>query len=314
VTAEKPAVPVVLCIDLEPDARQVTRDGAEWSGVRSTVEALEHWRCRLEAATAQPVHLSWFWRADPQITGSCGDAAWGFDTFRDVLDATSARGDAHGAHPHLWRRQAQSDEWISDNNPAWIRTCIDVALDAFARATGRPCELVRMGDRSLGEVAYERLAQRGVLVDLSVEPGELAMGIETVARGPDYTHAPTRPYRPRRRDITKPSRARRGPVLLPLSALVAREPDGPGPRLRTVYPWLADSSELATRLLDEGAPYLAFAVRSDIGIRPEIFGSFERMLTALASHDRARSLRFVTPESALAMLGSGPLGNFRPLR
>lgn len=310
-----PVVPVVLCTDIEPDERQVTRDAAKWSGVRSTVRALERWRARLEAATTHPVNFSWFWRADPQIAEAYGDAAWGLDTFRDVLDATSARGDAHGVHPHTWRRRSPNDDWIQDNaDPEWIRTCIDIALETFARATGRQCELARMGDRSLDLVAYRRLARRGVRVDLSVEPGAPAISTESVALGPDFTAAPTRPYRPRRHEIAAPSRTRRGPVLLPLSACVVREPDGQGSTLRTVYPWLADSGGLATRLVDDGAPYLAFAVRSDISIRPEIFESFERLLAALASHDRARSLRFVTPEAALAMLGSGPLGNFRPLR
>jgi hypothetical protein len=98
-------------------------------------------------------------------------------------------------------------------------------------------------------------------------------------------------------------------VLLPLSALVAPTPGAARPCLRTVYPWEPDAAALTTRLLDDGAAYLAFAVRSDISIRPNYREHLEGLLEALASHARGAALRFVTPEEALAMLGGRrPLG------
>ncbi len=302
-------VPVVLCVDVEPDARQVTRDGGGWTGVPETARVLEGWRRRFEDATAHPARLSWFWRADPQVTQSRGSATWGFDTFRDLLDDTTARGDAHGVHPHLWRRVAGRDTWIADgHDPSWIRTCIDVSLEAFAEAVGHRCELVRMGDRFLDQVAYDHLARRGVRIDMTVEPGEPAFGIESVVAGAGFEEAPGRPYRPRRRDIARPSRLRRGPVLLPLSAAVAVDPRDGRTRRRTVYPWHDDAAALFARLLDDGAPYLAFAVRSDLAHQPALLAGFEATLAALAQHRRAGDLRFVVPEQAVATLRRAPLG------
>lgn len=296
-------IPVVVCVDIEPDDRLVTRDRPEWRGVAPTLEIVEGWRTRFGELTGAPARFSWFWRADPQVAEVYGDAAWGFHRYRQLLDDTGARGDAHGMHPHAWRRRGAHDDWIQDRaDPRWVERCIDMSLQTFRAVTGEACLVTRMGDRALDAVAYRRLAHHGVLVDLSVEPGEPPFREQSTAPTPDFATAPTHAYRPRRRDVTRPSRFTRGPLLLPLSATIGASPDGHDRRLRTVYPWLATAPALAAELLDAGARYLAFAVRSDISLRPELRPHFEALLGALATHPRARSLRFVTPIEAVAML------------
>jgi hypothetical protein len=294
--------PVVVCIDIEPDDRQVDASAPEWLGVEATSTIIERWRESLDEATGHAARFSWFWRADPQIADAYGSAAWGFQHYHDVYTHTSSKGDAHGIHSHSWRR-LPTNEWVQDRADArWVETCVDMSLTTFREVTGRRCRITRLGDRALDSVAYRCLARHGVRVDLSVEPGEGPFELEATAPSPDFASAPTWPYRPRRHDVTRPRRLARGPVLLPLSATVGEGPEGGGTRLRTVYPWLPSAPTLAAQLLDQASPYLAFAVRSDIGIRPELSVHFEALLGALAAHPRATSLRFVTPLEAVDAL------------
>lgn len=297
------AIPVVVCIDVEPDARKVGSDAPDWLGVDATAAIVDRWRERLGGATGHDARFSWFWRADPQIAETYGDPAWGLRRYREIFEDTESRGDAHGVHAHTWRRLASTDGWIQDSaDAAWVERCIDMSLATFREEAGYRCVITRLGDRALDSVVYRRLAHHGVRVDLSVEPGEPPSEVETTAPSPDYAEAPTRPYRPRRDDVARARRVARGPVLLPLSATVGDSPAGGDVRLRTVYPWLPNAPTLAADLLDRRAPYLAFAVRSDIGVHPELLTHFEALLAMLAEHERAPSLRFVTPLDALAAL------------
>lgn len=295
--------PVVFCIDVEPDARQVGRDAPDWLGVDATVAIVDRWRARLGDATGHDARFSWFWRADPQIADVYGDPAWGLRRYRETFEDTASKGDAHGVHPHTWRRLPSTDDWIQDHADAsWVERCIDMSLTTFREEAGYRCVITRLGDRALNCVGYRRLAHHGVRVDLSVEPGEPPSRHETTAPSPDFAAAPTRPYRPRRDDVARPRRVARGPVLMPLSATVGEAPGGGDMRLRTVYPWLSTAPALAGGLLDRGAPYLAFAVRSDIGVSPELLPPFEALLAMLADGERAPSLRFVTPLEGLTAL------------
>jgi hypothetical protein len=61
---------VVLCIDVEPDPRLVSRQAPEpWRGYEATQRPMEDWRARFGDATGAPVHFAWFLRMDPQIAG-----------------------------------------------------------------------------------------------------------------------------------------------------------------------------------------------------------------------------------------------------
>jgi hypothetical protein len=295
--------PVVFCIDVEPFGRQVD-EAADWRGVDETASDLERWRGELAAATGRPARFAWFWRADPQIAITYGDAAWGFRRYRDLYAATCSRGDAHGIHPHMWRRLPEGVGWIQDRADArWVDHCIDVSLATFRAATGSRCSMTRLGDRALDPVAYRCLRQHRVRVDLSVEPGAAPFDQESTAASPDFSRAPTRPYHPRRNDVARPRRFGSGPVLLPLSAIAARGPTGGGHC--TVYPWMPDAAAQVCRLLDARAPYLAFAIRSDITLRSELAPSFETFRRSFLDHPRASSISFVTPLEALDALRRG---------
>ncbi len=295
--------PVVFCIDVEPDDRKVGDDAPDWLGIDATYAIVDRWRAQLADATGHDARFSWFWRADPQIADIYGDAAWGLRRYRKMFEDTAALGDAHGVHPHTWRRLASTGGWVQDTADAqWVERCIDTSLAVFREETGYRCVITRLGDRALDRVAYRRLAHHDVRVDLSVEPGEPPSQHDVTAPSPDFATAPTRPYRPRRSDMARSRRVARGPVLLPLSATRGDAPGGGDIRLRTVYPWLSNAPALASGLLDRRAPYLAFAVRSDIGVRTELLPPFEALLATLAEHERAPSLRFVTPLEALTTL------------
>jgi hypothetical protein len=298
-----PVVPVVLCIDVEPDDRQLDRSAPEWRGVEATASMLERFRIGCTEATGVPASFSWFWRADPQIAEVYGDPTWGLRRHQALRDATVERGDAHGVHPHSWRLDRQH-RWIDDRaDLAWVRHCVEMSLDAFADATGARCELTRLGDRALGWSVYRCLARRGVRVDCSVEPGEPPTDRDATAPTPDFTSAPTNPYWPRRRDVARSGHRRRGPVLLPLSAAPAG-PEGSGP-MRTIYPWVPESADRVSRMLDGEPAYLAFAIRTDAAIREELRPHVEAMLTAMLCHPDAALLRFVTPLEALQLLRTG---------
>jgi hypothetical protein len=50
----KNSIPVVVCIDVEPDTRHVARHGRPaWRGYAAMVELLDEWRSLLNAATGR---------------------------------------------------------------------------------------------------------------------------------------------------------------------------------------------------------------------------------------------------------------------
>ncbi len=296
--------PLVVCIDVEPDKRQLDRkQPGEWHGVDPTSELLERWRTRLTQATALPAHFSWFWRADPQVAEVHGEPSWGLRRYRAMRVRTGSCGDAHGVHPHAWKWDASTSLWVHDHaDHAWVGHCVATALDAFRVATGRHCRIIRLGDRWLDADTYRLLKRRHVRVDLSVEPGEPPVMVDSNVPLPDYSAVPTRPYRPDADDVTSVGRSRFGPVLFPLSAIVGAAPEGDGRRLRTLHPWRFDAPELALELLDAGAPYLAFATHTNLGVIPEFRDRLDGLLSAIADHPRASSLAVVTPTEALSIL------------
>ena len=58
-------IPLIFCVDVEPDPRLVNYDAPEpWIGYEITQRYLRELRPRIEAATGAPVHYSWFLRID----------------------------------------------------------------------------------------------------------------------------------------------------------------------------------------------------------------------------------------------------------
>lgn len=298
-------IPIVLCVDVEPFRRQIEQPPEpHWHGAPETLDRLDRWRPWLAEATGAPVRFSWFWRADPQIEETYGSADWGLVRYRAVWESTTTRGDEHGVHPHAWRRNGSSGRWISDyRDPRWIARCIRLSLDTFERHLGRPCRLIRFGDRWMSTRTARVLERLGVHVDLTVEPGAPPEYEDSNAPKPDYTAVRSRPYRPARSNFLRSrrlDRRRGGLVMLPLTT-ASPAPDG---RRHVFRPWDDPVTTVAAvdALLREGQRYLAFAVRTSVCVSPTAWANLETLVTHLARHPLADRFVFVTPSDAVEIL------------
>lgn len=98
--------PVVVCVDVEPDACMVDGDDHDsWLGFERLLERTPHLRSRLATATATgaPVAFTWFLRMDPQVADAWGSAGWVAETYRAELAALTESGDELALHPHTYR-------------------------------------------------------------------------------------------------------------------------------------------------------------------------------------------------------------------
>lgn len=163
-------VPLALCIDLEQD------------DISSTAASMHHWegaRTALEWARSlpwrEPAVINWFVRTDVQTSTELGAATWPLRHLEAGLRRAVDRGDSVGAHPHLYRRTPGG--WRNDwADPEYAWQCAQVALAAHTEVFGEPCRTWRWGDR-VGQPQFASLlAQAGVLVDVTAEPGRAAMG------------------------------------------------------------------------------------------------------------------------------------------
>ena len=74
----KRRIPVILGVDVEPDKPFNPRSKPmPWEGYLRAVEFFSSFRPELEASTFAPVHLSWFYRMDPQIAEIHGESGLG---------------------------------------------------------------------------------------------------------------------------------------------------------------------------------------------------------------------------------------------
>jgi hypothetical protein len=321
-------VPVFLCVDLEPNEREVQISDAEsLRGVDALAEQLEQLRPRLAEASGEQVRFLWFLRCDPQIDIVYGSPNHLLNRSAEMLERLVAGGDRIGLHVHPWRWDESRASWVADyGNPAWIEHCVQTAFEAYRTHFGVSCELHRFGDRWLSTEVIPLLERLGTRFDLTVEPGArgtqaLAPGEMTTGSIPDYTRAPREPYRPSRSNFGLPDSAA-GPGLwiiplsaadpssaLPLSWRIGRRvrfPFRPAHRpLQMFRDWTSpkaywDLVEQHVESLER--PYLAFAIRSG---DPE--ASSEQQVRAildhLPEHRLAVRLRLTDPEDGLRLMG-----------
>ena len=306
-------LPVCISIDVEPDLRLVDRGKQDerWRGFERLAREMPWIRERQARQTSRPAHFTWYLRMDPQIAETWGSAAWLIERYGDALGSMRADGDELGLHTHTWRWDERPGRWLVDRaDREWTAHCTQVGLDAFGAAIGKRCRAHRGGDRYVDPAMLRLLVDHGVRVDLSVEPGMAAAASlvpEETALGemPDYRTAPTGPYRPRSLDeFTSADPGASSPLMMiPLTSA----PDGNGGR-SVVYPWLepADFSSLLEQMIaEEGPPpVLAFAVRSELPLRPT-WDNFLENLDWLARH-RELGARFVTASDAAVRLRAVP--------
>ena len=322
---------MIFCVDVEPDPRQPSRVVLEpWLGYEFTQRYLRDLRPRIEALSGAPAHFSWFLRMDPQVAEPYGSATWVADSYRAHMDEIQRAGDEIGVHPHPYRWLEDERVWLQDfGNQAWVDHCLRMSLEAFAAAFGRPCLSLRFGDRWLNTHTVNLAERLGVRFDLTVEPGApplptLMDDERTSGSLPGYRRMPRSPFAPSLADFRR--RVRRGARAIRLIPLTAghlrfgmrhprrylrrlwqngarhRRQDTPLSMWRS---WPAPDT--FDRMLDRALaaqrhPYLAFAIRTDFGVRADLLQAVDASVSALLAHPARSRFRFSTPAEALAQL------------
>jgi len=268
-------LPVVLCVDVEPDTREIELGEQAWLGFERLLERLPELRRRLGVLVRGGVRISWFVRADPQVEIVHGSAGWAFERFATELETLRRAGDEIALHVHAWRRD--KDGWLVDHGDAqWVTRCVLTGLEAYRSAFGSAPASYRGGDRFITGEVVAMLESAGVSADVTLEPRmPPAAGLTSYERTtgalPDYTRAPTRVYRASREDFLRPSEPARHLTMIPLT------PGGP----ETLYPWM-HPPQFAERLFDRvrepDLTHLAFALRSDLALNDR---EWEQMLANL---------------------------------
>jgi hypothetical protein len=167
-------IPVVMCIDVEPDERQVVRGVQnDWRGFELTYEFFCKLRHHLEAATKSPVHFSWFFRMDPQIATAYGSASWVVKRYPSLIEGIRRAGDAIGLHNHAWRWNESLNKWTVDfANQDWIEYCLRMGFESFRTSLNERCVYFRFGDRWMNNPTIRLIEKLGARFDLTLEPGQ----------------------------------------------------------------------------------------------------------------------------------------------
>lgn len=307
-------LPILLCIDVEPDAFFIDHDRAEpWRGF----EAAAGWAGAVRAglpADAGRARFTWVLRMDHQIAEVYGRADWVAQHYRPVWDTLHAAGDDVGLHAHAYRWDAADGAWIVDHgNQPWVEQCLDMSFTAFSQAFDRPCTTFRFGDRWMNDATIDWLRRHGARVDLTVEPGHPALPSyhpdeRFTGALPDYTRAPAHPYRPAARDFLREDPAAgKAFWIVPMTTAAVR-----AQWIRRVYyrlraPWrqgvwtamLSHEPGLFARILaaalaDPATVHLALPVRSDVFASPRLLTRIRRNLETLQRHAARRPFVWTT--------------------
>ncbi len=206
-------VPLVLCIDVEPDAHVFGPDQpSPWSGFESMLEMAPPLRDRLRRLTGRPAHFGWSLRIDPQVAMGYGSPTYVAEKYRARLDDLAAQGDAIGVHPHAWRWDAERQVTVAEHaDRQWVDSCTELAVGSFCQVFGRVPDYHRFGAQYMSTPTMNLLRHLGVTVDLTVEPGEgpdrdaQLPGTVWTGQTGDFRHAPTGPYRPSPDDYLRPA-------------------------------------------------------------------------------------------------------------
>jgi len=295
-------VPIVLCVDVEPDRRVFDRARPEpWLGFERFLEKAPRLRESLASLTGAPVAINWFLRMDPQVAETWGSPTWVAETYGEALAWLVAEGDELGLHTHPWRWDGEAQTWIADyEDEEWAVHCLDTSLEAFGSAFGRRCLAHRSGDHFLNGPMLSRLGDAGVKVDLTIEPGWPPAGPpggeRSVGMLPDYASTPRRPYRSSPTAFPAPDANGGDPLLIPLFS-------PPALRRHHRLPLPPDSGHFAPRLalelLLETPPVLAFVARSSAAL-----DSWDLVVANLEHLARHRRMPFVTASGAAERLAT----------
>jgi hypothetical protein len=199
--------PVVICIDVEPDERLIDpklRD--PWTGFEPTFQFFSKLRPRLEAATGQAVHFSWFFRMDPQIAHAYGTADWVVTNYSSLIEKIRSAGDALGLHVHAWRWKGSLGTWVVDLDQSWVDHCVRLGFESFRTSLNQPCAYFRFGDLWTNDATLALVEELGAEIDLTPEPGQRGCRADEffADRFVDTSKMPRRPYHPSKSDFRNP--------------------------------------------------------------------------------------------------------------
>jgi hypothetical protein len=310
-------VPIILCIDVEPDGMFIDRTRkVPWVGYEKAFVFFGHMRRIMASGTSSEVHLSWFYRMDPQVSETYGSGQWPVSHYSSFADELQKRGDAFGLHTHFYRFSSARNDWIIDNaDEQWVDHCIRSSWEAFKGALGRSCDSHRFGDRLVTDFALHVIEEMGIRFDLSVEPEfneVLPDFIRERMTGPipKMTGVPKEPYRPSRTDFRKPDPGRKNGVwIIPLTTGKVRTKPKRLLSPRRLFSlhlglepqWFqAAANKVFTR---SPKPYLGLVLKTDMLKDVRQASNMGMNLQYLANHPWARFFVFSTPEEAMRILG-----------
>lgn len=288
-------LPVVLCIDVEPDPRTWGPSvRPPWRGFEQCLENISSLRDRLSRHTDAPATFNWCLRMDPQIADTWGSPAWVAETYGDELAELVGHGDQLGLHTHLWRKDG--DDWTADfHDEAWAEHCLSVGLDAFEAAFGRPCEAHRSGDHFLSPAMLARLEASDVKVDLTIEPGSPPTELDSEqSKGllPDYREVPIHPFRATAASFPMPDPSGEGLLMIPQLSFPTQDH-----RLPLFPRGEYFTRRLAREMFPSPPPVVAMAMRSTWATEEAVLANLEHL-------SRYRGVRFMTAGEIAEQLGS----------
>ncbi|HYH85495.1 MAG TPA: hypothetical protein VEX60_08430 [Pyrinomonadaceae bacterium] len=325
-------IPVLICIDVEPDAREIDPDAREdWKGFEESFRVFQQFRPRAEDATGAPVHLSWFLRMDPQVALVYGSHAWAARRYAGLFAALESEGDEIGLHAHAWRWDESCERWVADYaDQEWVSHCVRSSFESFEEAFGRMCASFRFGDHWMNDETLDLVERLGARFDLTVEPRRTAEpdippGENFTGSFLDYLNVPRAPYRPSRADFRKDRGVgNRGLWVFPVS--MGQFPLWPAARFYRRAFWrlkygrrkyLPISLNLpptyfsrhvnevireSVKPREQGKPYLCLVMRTNGAVSAQYAAWLGENLDLLLTHPLARQVAFETPAEALIRL------------
>jgi hypothetical protein len=325
-------IPVIMCIDVEPDDRSPHPDRpCPWRGYVTTHDCFGQLRKKISGATGSPARFSWFFRLDPQVARVYGSPDWALRQYPELVAESQGHGDEIGLHAHPARWDEDGRFWVAEfGAQSWIEHCVKLSLETFHGALGRRCDSFRFGDRWMNNQTLKLLEQQGVRFDLTLEPGH--PGVPSLTRKErstgsiSHSHgAPRHPYRPLHSNFLAPDPQRKeGIWMIPLSS-------GPvkgtldGLSLFALNAWLCTArrrsfwrdsitldlaqiprlfrSTVNWLLSHVERPYLALIIRSDISLQPLSFRNLRKNFEFMLRHPLSKRFAFSTPREAMQRLG-----------
>jgi len=325
-----PKIPVIFCLDGEPDPRKTTPGNPiPWVGFERAVPFFEDLRSRLTALSGRPARYSWFFRLDPQIKDTYGTAQWPLEQYAAAIEEFLAAGDEIGVHPHAFKWNEADKAWTGHyGDQEWVDYCVRMCFEAYEDFFGKTCRLIRFGDRWLNNESLRFAEKMGAQYDLTPEPGyprqpaSLMMkivGEKFTDDLPDFRTVPHEPYRPSAADFSVADPVKTdGLWIIPLTTGMISPKGG---RLERLYarmfrpahlrPWNAtlnlnqrpDHFRIMLYQWLETARYLAPVMRSDIFTVRAHAENLKANLETLLSHPKAADFVFTTPQEAMCALG-----------